>query len=215
LRLAHTAWLLGDDASADEQRDRALAAAAEASHAYSRMTTEVWAGILALERGDIARLRRHADNLRAVADDEAPEQVTLPAKVFTAYLDVLDGRSAGGLARLREVRNVAVQGRSPAPGVPGVATRILLDAYARGDEPERGLALADQALTMGRGAELWEAEIRRLRAVFLVALGHPDEEVEAELARALEVAGRQRAAALEARIRGTLAERPVIHHRAL
>ena len=60
---------------------------------------------------------------------------------------------------------------------------------------------------MGRGAELWEAEIRRLRATFLAAGGAPASEVEAELERTLAVARRQRARAFEARIRETLTER--------
>jgi len=60
---------------------------------------------------------------------------------------------------------------------------------------------------MGRGAELWEAEIRRLRATFLAALGAPSGEVGAELERALAVARRQRARAFAERIRGTLTER--------
>jgi hypothetical protein len=66
---------------------------------------------------------------------------------------------------------------------------------------------------MGRGADLWEAEIRRLRAICLAELGWPDQEVRAELERALAVARRQRARAFEERIRGTLAERRVSHHR--
>jgi hypothetical protein len=65
---------------------------------------------------------------------------------------------------------------------------------------------------MGRGAELWEAEIRRLRAICLAALGAPRDEVGAELERALAVAGRQGARAFEKRIRGTLAERGLSHH---
>ena len=68
---------------------------------------------------------------------------------------------------------------------------------------------------MGRGGQLWEAEIRRLRATFLAALGAPDAEVETELQRALTVARRQRARAFEARVRGTLAERGVRHDRAI
>jgi hypothetical protein len=77
------------------------------------------------------------------------------------------------------------------------------------------LALADEALGMGRGAQVWEAEIRRLRATFLAALGAPAGEVEAELWRALAVARRQRARAFEVRVRGTLAERGLRHDRAL
>jgi hypothetical protein len=63
--------------------------------------------------------------------------------------------------------------------------------------PEAGLALAGEALGMGRGAELWEAEIRRLRATFLAVGGAPAGEAEAELERALAVARRQQARAFE------------------
>jgi hypothetical protein len=88
-----------------------------------------------------------------------------------------------------------------------VATRLLLEGYALASQPEAGLALASEALDMGRGAELWEAEIRRLRANFLAARGAPAAEVEAELERALAGARRQRARVFEQRIRATLAER--------
>jgi hypothetical protein len=63
---------------------------------------------------------------------------------------------------------------------------------------------------MGRGAELREAEIRRLRATFLAALA-PGDEIEAELGRALAVARRQQARTFEKRIRETLAERSGSH----
>ena len=64
---------------------------------------------------------------------------------------------------------------------------------------------------MGCGAELWEAEIRRSRATFLAALGAAAGEVTAELERALAVARRQQARAIEERIRETLAERSLSH----
>jgi hypothetical protein len=75
--------------------------------------------------------------------------------------------------------------------------------YALADQPEAGLALAGQALRdqgrgMGRATQLWEAEIRRLRATFLAARDAPAEHVDAELERALTVAQRQ-----EARVRAT------------
>jgi hypothetical protein len=92
---------------------------------------------------------------------------------------------------------------------------VLLEAYAVAGDPQAGLALADQALGMGYGAELWEAETRRLRATFLDALGGSSDDVEDELKRALAVARRQHARAFEERIRGTLAERSLRHHRVL
>jgi hypothetical protein len=207
LRLAHTLWLLGDSGGADRQRDLALRAAGEATHAYSRAVTWVWAAILAADRGDAGEFRRHVQALAAAPADEGPAQVRLAAELFAGHLAVLEGRTDEGLALVRTVRAQLVSGQAPAPGLPGVATRLLLEGYAVAAEPEAGLALAREALGMGRGAELWEAEIRRLRAMFLAARGAPADEITAELERALAVARRQRAHAFEVRIRETLAER--------
>src|ERR671931_348271 len=73
----------------------------------------------------------------------------------------------------------------PPRGGPSGPSRLLLAGYAIAGETDAGLDLADEALEMGCGAELWEAEIRRLRAVFLAERGAPADEVGAELARAL------------------------------
>jgi DNA-binding SARP family transcriptional activator len=206
-RLAHTLWLLGHPEEADRQRDLALAAEQESTHAYSRAATFAWAAILAMDRGRTGELRRHVEPLERYADGDAPAQIHWAARAFAGHLDVLGGQADAGLGQLREVRDQVVHGPAPAPGVPGVSTRLLLEGYAVAGQPEAGLALADEALGMGRGAELWEAEIRRLRATFLAALGAPAREITAELNRALAVARRQRARALEKRIRETLAER--------
>jgi len=211
LRLAHTLWLLGHPGDADRQRDLALSAARESTHAYSRAVLCVWAAILAIDRGDKAEFRRHAKALGQYAVGDAAAQVRLPAEAFAGHLDVLEGRAAAGLARVRDVRERVLRGQPPAPGVPGVATRLLLEGYAIAGEPGAGLVLSDEALGMGSGAELWEAEIRRLRATFLAALGAADEEAAAELRRALAVARRQRARAFEERTRETLTERSLSH----
>jgi len=211
LRLAHTLWLLGQPDQADRQRDLALKAADESTHPYSRAVVWVWAAILAMDRGDTAELRRHVQALEPYAADDAPGQVMLAAEAFAGHLDVLEGRAAAGLARVRDTRERLVRGQAPAPGMPGVVTRLLLQGYAIAGEPQAGLALAGEALGMGRGAELWEAEIRRLRAAFLAAVGAAAGEVTAELERARAVARRQQARAFEERIRETLAKRSPGH----
>ena len=211
LRLAHALWLLGHPSQADRQRDLALAAAEDSTHTYSRAVVSAWAAILAMDRGDTAELRRHVQALGQYPAGDAPAQIWWAAQAFAGHVDLLDGRTAAGLARVREIREQVMDGRAPAPGVPGVATRLLLEGYAIAGEPGAGLALANEALGMGYGAELWEAEIRRLRAAFLGALGAPAGEVTAELERALAVARRQQARAFEQRIRETLAERSLSH----
>jgi tetratricopeptide (TPR) repeat protein len=214
-RLAHTLWLLGRDDEADRQRDLALATAEESPHAYSRAVALVWAAVLALDRRDVDRLRAHARALARHAGDEPPAQVRVPLELYAGHLEVLEGRAAEGLARVRRAREEVVRREAPAPGLPGVTTRVLLEDHALAGEPEAGLSLAEEALGMGRGAELWEAEIRRLRATFLASLGAGEEEVASELGQALAVARRQRAVAFEIRIRETLEKRPLSHDRAV
>jgi hypothetical protein len=209
LRLAHTLWLLGDPDQADRQRDLALMAAAESSHAYSRAVTWIWAAILAVERGDVTELRRHVSALERDAGEGAPAQVSLAALILAGYLEVLDAAPKPGLKRLRDARERVISGPPPAPGVPAVATYLLLKGYAWADEVVAGLKLADEAIGMGRGAELWEAEIRRMRASFLAAVHAPGRKIEDELWHALAVAQRQGARPFERRIRETLAERSV------
>src|SRR5689334_17182060 len=91
LRLAHTLWLLGHPSDADRQRDLALSAARESTHAYSRAVLSVWAAILAMDRGDKAEFRRHAQALGQYAVGDAAAQVQLPAEAFAGHLDVLEG----------------------------------------------------------------------------------------------------------------------------
>ncbi|GGT62317.1 SARP family transcriptional regulator [Actinomadura citrea] len=215
LRLAHALWLLGRGAEADRERDAALAVAQGSTHAYSRAVTWLWAAVDAVDRGDDAQFRRHVRGLEADLVEDAPRQVRVSMELFGGYLDLLAGRRGPGLARLRRFRDQVVHGEAPAPGLPGVATRLLLEGYAVAAEPAAGLALADEALGMGRGARLWEAEIRRLRATFLATLGAPDGEVDAELRRALAAARRQGQRAFEERVRGTLAERGLRQDRAI
>ncbi len=94
-------------------------------------------------------------------------------------------------------------GEPAAPGMNGLLMRILLEACASAEAARAGLAAADEALEMGGGAQLWEAEIRRLRAEFLSALGAGRDQVEAELTRAIEVARRQGSRAFERRAVGS------------
>jgi DNA-binding SARP family transcriptional activator len=210
-RLAHTLWLLGLSDDADRERDRALIAAEASTHPYSRAVARAWAAILSADRGDSDGFRAHANALTDDPMDDAPAQISLAVEIFGGHVDVLDGRTSAGLARVRAARERLVGGPAPAPGLPGVATRLLLESYALVGEPLAGRELADEALRMGRGAELWEAEIRRLRASFLAASGGSQDQVAAELQSALRVARRQRAHAFEVRIRETLAERSLSH----
>ncbi len=119
-------------------------------------------------------------------------------------VDVLDGRAEQGIGRVRDAVAESRAGEPAAPGMNGLLMRILLEACASAEAARAGLAADDEALEMGGGAQLWEPEVRRLRAGFLGALGAASEEVERELARAVDIAERRGARLFELRAREDL-----------
>ena len=203
-RLAHTLWLLGEQEDAERTRDRGLELADERGHAYSRSVAGVFAGMLALDQGDEQRLRRHADELGSADRAYQAPQIRIVADLFAGLLEVLGGDARRGAGRARKTVLDARRDQPATPGFHALLMRILLEACAAGDETDAGLAAADEALEMGGGTELWEAEIRRLRAEFLGSLGADPREVEAELRRAIEVARHQGARPFELRAHSSL-----------
>ena len=203
-RLAHTLWLLGEQEHAQRTRDRGLELADERGHAYSRSVAWVFAGMLALDQRDERQLRRYTEELNSADRTYQAPQVWIVADLFARLLEVLGGDARRGAGRVRKIVLDARRDQPATPGFHALLMRILLEACAAADETEAGLAAADEALKMGGGTELWEAEIRRLRAEFLGSLGADRREVEAELSRAIEVARHQGARPFELRARSSL-----------
>jgi DNA-binding SARP family transcriptional activator len=203
-RLAHTLALLGEQEEAERARDLGLELADERGHPYSRAVAAVFAGLLALDQRDEQWLRRHANELSSTDPAYEAPQIRIVADLFAALLEVLGDRSSQAAERVRDLVLAARRDEPATPGFHALLMRILLESCAGVGDAEAGLAAADEALGMGGGTQLWEAEIRRLRAGFLAALGAPTEQVEAELERALEVAKRQEARTFEPRARADL-----------
>jgi len=79
---------------------------------------------------------------------------------------------------------------------------VLAEAYGKAGQPEAGLqVLAEAMMRMATTEERWwEAEVSRLQGELLLQLPSPDvPQAEAAFLRALEVARRQQAKALELR----------------
>ena len=84
---------------------------------------------------------------------------------------------------------------------------LLADAHLRANQPDAGLAVVEEALSLGRetNERWWDAELHRLRAELLLAGGAEAAEAEAALRRALEIARGQQAKSLELRAARALA----------
>jgi DNA-binding SARP family transcriptional activator len=196
-RLGNALWFLGRFESAIQARDNALRLADEIGHPYSRATARVFAAMLTLELGDLEGVRAYADLLMAEHSEREGWPTRFSTEAIASYVDVATGRDPGGFARIERLLD-ETEGADHAPGMHAVFARLLLEACKAAGDAERGLAAAERALAI-TGSRLWEAEARRQRAEYLDALGASWDEVEAELGRALGVARRQGAAALELR----------------
>lgn len=208
LRLAYVLWLLGRDDESAHARDEAISLAEHTGHPYTRTSTIAWAALLALDQRNDEELRRLVAALAAEDNAQHPRQVARFSAALRGHVEVLDGQYRDGKTRIRQALAQARADGPAAPGALAMHMRILLEACARGADPTTGLAAADEALRMGRGMQLWEAEIWRLRAEFRGALGGKPSMVESDLTRALELAQRQGARAVERRVRESLERRP-------
>jgi DNA-binding SARP family transcriptional activator len=199
-RLANTLWFLGDRDAAVSTRERAAQLSVDAPHPFSANVAKVFAAVLAVDMGDPDDIRARADEL-ARGGDRA-WVFGLNASVFNGYVDVLAGRPVG-LRRMRAAID-DLRGAAPAPGAISTLTRVFVGAFELGTDAAGGLDAADRALDL-EGTRLWEAELRRLRGVFLARSGASATEVGAELDHAHELAVDRRQASPLQRIAATRA----------
>jgi tetratricopeptide (TPR) repeat protein len=196
-RLGNTLWFLGRPEAASRARRGALTLADEIGHPSTRATALIFAALLALELRDPGAVREYAAALEATHGEQM-RPTRVGADALGGYVDVLDGREAAGIARIRRALDGPGEA-DHAPGLQASITRLLLEACVVAGDARAGLVAVDRALEGGDHVRTWESEIRRLRAEFLARLGASRDEVEAELERALRVAGRQGAKMLELR----------------
>ncbi|HEX7795658.1 MAG TPA: AAA family ATPase [Vicinamibacterales bacterium] len=198
-RLANTLWLLGEFDDAWRAADTALAMAREVGHLHTTATALMFATLLAIEARDDGRVRAFAADIQHASHQQESIQSRIGANAIAAYVDVLDGRSDEGVARVLTAIN-ELRGTAHAPGMHVALGRILLEACVRANDARQGLATAERTLASAGSVQVFEAEVRRLRAYFLAALGAPLDDIMTELARAETVAGGQGAIAFEIRI---------------
>jgi hypothetical protein len=201
-RLANTLWFLDHPDAATRAAGAALALAEEVGHPFSRATALVFAAMLAVDLRDPASVRAHTAALFAQPEDHEPP-TRVPAAALRGFVEVLDGRAAAGIDRIRRALDDPAEGEH-APGMHASVARVLLEAYRVAGDAKGGLAAADRVLAAADNVHTWEAEARRLRGEFLAALGAPAGQVTDELERAIRTARRQGARMLELRATDSL-----------
>jgi TOMM system kinase/cyclase fusion protein len=197
---AATLWVLGYPAQALARVHEALALAYELSHPYSLAWARCWAAIVSQWRRDVPAVHEHAEAAVALSTAQGFSLVVARGTSLRGWALALQGQGEAGLAQLRQ-GIAAERATGAALNVPYLCT-MLADVAAHLGHPADGLQALGEAHTLVEQHEerLWEAEVCRLRGVVLLRQpGTPPAEAEACFQRALDVARRQEAKALELR----------------
>lgn len=194
---ARSLWYLGRPDDALAESEEALKVAAGLTRPDSVAHAFAHAAEASVLRGDGERAAELAGRCREVASAAGLGFWAAWASIMRGCALVLQGRIEEGIA-------VMHQGRAEYPGI-GVAEELSL--WSRLAEAHASLGQLDQAegclanaaaVAERLTAEVWRAELHRLRGV-IRALRGDLEEAEGCFAEALEIAGRHGARALELR----------------
>ncbi|WP_338821938.1 adenylate/guanylate cyclase domain-containing protein [Bradyrhizobium septentrionale] len=200
-------WPLGFPEQALATAREAVSMARELSHPFSLVLALVFAAMIYQHRREAEPAREQAEAAIAVcAEHDIAPHLAAAGSILRGWAIAVRGKAAEGIAEVRDglaaVQPTGVRIRRP------YYLALLAEASTWAGEIEQGLiALAEAAAAVEEtGERRWEAEIYRLLGELTVARRGGDRtEAEACFRRALDVAGRQSAKALELRATTSLA----------
>ena len=198
--LAQTLWELGYADQAQQQSQEALALAQQIGHIPSLAYAAAFAARLAQYRRDVAATQARAEAVMALAAAHGLGHRVEHGRLLRGWVLAMQGDAAAGVAHIQQGL-VAVQGTGPKVFHPYYLA-LLAEAYGQAGQPEAGLQVLTEAVTLVATTEerWWEAELYRLKGELLLRLPLPDIPQAATcLHQALDVARRQQAKALELR----------------
>jgi predicted ATPase len=162
-------------------------------------------GLVCQCRRDVAATQAHAEALLAVAAEHRLALRAAQGRLLRGWVLAMQGEAAAGVAYLRQAL------ASPDVGPESLRSywlAVLAEAYGRAEQPQAGLQVLSEAVTLMATTAMrwWEAEVYRLQGELRLHLPSPDvHQAEAAFLCALDIARRQQAKALELRAALSLA----------
>jgi predicted ATPase len=195
---AYTFWLLGYPDQGLAHLHEALALAHELSHPFSLAYARA-AFVLQFCR-DVPAVHQQAEAAIALSTEQGFPLWAAHGTILRGWALAMQGQGEAGIAQLRQ--GIAAWRATGAVVIVPYFCTVLAEVCDHLGHPEDGLQALAEAHTLVEQQEerWWEAEVCRLRGVLLLRQpGTPQAEAEAWLQRALDVARRQEAKALELR----------------
>ena len=192
-------WPLGYADQALQRCQEALTLAQQGDHIPTLTYAAYFVGLVCQCCRDVAATQAHADALLAVAAEHRLALRAEQGRLLQGWALAMQGEMAAGVAHLRQAL------ASPDLGPESLRSywlATLAEAYGRAGQPQAGLQVLAEAVTLLATTAMrwWEAEVSRLQGELRLHLPSPDgPQAEACFHQALQVARRQQAKALELR----------------
>jgi class 3 adenylate cyclase/predicted ATPase len=197
---AMTLWVLGYPEQARAHIHAALALAHTLAHPYSLAFAHFWVAWVAQVRRDVPAVHEHAEAAVALSTEQGFPLWAATGTTLRGWALAMQGYGEAGLVQVRQ--GIAAWRATGATLFVSCFCTMLADVCAYLGQTEDGLQALAEAHTLVEQHEerWWEAEVCRLRGGLLLRqTGTSQEEAEAWLQRALDVARRQEAKSLELR----------------
>jgi predicted ATPase/class 3 adenylate cyclase len=210
-QLSWELWMTGYADQAHARAEEALELATRLGRPFSMVFALMYAIALAHFRGDYSTIRPRAESLIEIARENGFPYWSAVGYMVIGRVLVGEGNHDAGIIRMLDaMRTLRETGGEL---IYSYALSLLAESYVKAREPEKGLAVVEEALKgiETSGQHMHEAEIWRLRGELLVLRGGA--EAEGSFLRALELALGQEARSLELRAATTLARFLALHGR--
>jgi len=197
--LALVLWLLGDATGSEHHASEAIGMAQQLSHPFSLAAALVFGAMLCQHRGDLSLARERATSAITIAEEHGFPFWLSSAKVLNAWVATMSG-DTDACDLIRVALDAAHTSGSEIfrPYWFG----LLAECYLKTGRADQARAAAAEGARVSKrtGERFWAAELYRLEAEAL-RIVNPDDLPSAcrRLVRALHIARKQGAVALEAR----------------
>ena len=163
-------WALGYADQAQRRCQEALALAQQFGHTPSLALVHYFAAMLSQSRRDAAATYARADALMAFATAQGLVHRVEQGRILLGWALAMQGDTAAGVQQIHQ--GLAAHRNIESPLGQPHRLSLLAEAYGQAGQPEAGLQVLTEALTLVAATEerWWEAELHRLKGALLLQL---------------------------------------------
>ncbi|HEU5345585.1 MAG TPA: AAA family ATPase [Ktedonobacterales bacterium] len=202
---AHALWLLGHSSRAISSGGEAIELAQRFQLPFNQALATTYLATLWQMIGDVAMARQYATEALQLTKEYKAPYYHVWAAILVSYAHARAQPDEAHIAALRmSIEEFVASGaRLRLP----YYLALLAQVYGLANRPGEGLAAIEEGLAHARNSNerCWDAELHRIRCELMLASGQDARDAEAAVTRAVTLARRQHARALELRALLTLA----------